>query len=77
MRVEVKLLFNLGRLRSPGDDTGWVEVEDGLTVGRLKEILGLPSDLKCVVLINGRPNDDGSVLAEGDVVTMFPPVEGG
>lgn len=55
-----------------------VELPRGATVGDLlQEHLRLPTDHVKLVLVNGIVRDNEHRLADGDEVTVFPPVGGG
>lgn len=77
--VRVKLFATLRRTR-PGLGIGEafpVEAPAETTVGRLIERLGLPQEQVKLVFVNGIARDRDHVLADGDVVGIFPPVGGG
>ncbi|MEW5721689.1 MAG: hypothetical protein AB1896_01175 [Thermodesulfobacteriota bacterium] len=78
IEVEVRLYYYLRRYQPEGrGDPLRVRLEAGASLGRLQEVLGLPTDLPVVALVNGRRGLPESVLGDGDQVVMFPPVEGG
>ena len=54
-----------------------VELDEGATVGDLIERLRLPSDVVKVVFVGGVVRGQDYLLADGDEVSMFPPVGGG
>ncbi len=58
-----------------------VEVADGMTVQGMIERFRVPPELCTLVLVNGhfiaREAFVGTVLAEGDVLAIWPPVGGG
>jgi len=41
------------------------------------EKLEIPSSVKRVILVNGYHGNENTVLADGDTVTLFPPMAGG
>ena len=55
----------------------YLDVEEDKSVGAVLEAFHLPVELPKVVLINGRHAADDSLLADGDVVSVFPPLIGG
>jgi len=77
MRVQIRLFSNL-RQYAP-DDGGSFQLELGVgaTVHRLVEKLEIPSSVKRVILVNGYHGNENTVLADGDTVTLFPPMAGG
>lgn len=77
MKVAVKLLFQLKRYSPTGRADFELEITPGTTLGALLEQWGLPPHPPKVMLINGRPATRDQELADGDLVVIFPPVEGG
>ena len=79
MRVEVRLFATLARYLPNDHDAGTtiVDVADDSTVADLAHSLGIPEDLARIALVNDRDATDDRRLAEGDVVTLFPPLAGG
>ena len=79
MRVEVRLFATLARYLPDDNDAGAarLDVADGSTVADVVRVLGIPSELSRVVLVNDRDVPDHQALAAGDVVTLFPPLAGG
>ena len=58
-----------------------IKVDDGLTLGQLIEQFNIRSEEAHLVLVNGiyvnAEDRDGRTLAEGDVISVWPPVAGG
>jgi sulfur-carrier protein len=54
-----------------------LDVEVDQSVGAVLKAFHVPVDLPKIVLINGRHAAEDSLLAEGDVVSVFPPLIGG
>jgi sulfur-carrier protein len=54
-----------------------IEVREHDTVQALIKELGVPDDLPKIVLVNGQHASENSVLTNGDIVTVFPPLIGG
>ena len=82
MRVDVKLFASL-RKKLPPDSgrpagKGTVELPDAATLADLIHHLDIPLDLAQMVLVNGEQTREFSyTLADGDQVSIFPPVAGG
>jgi molybdopterin synthase sulfur carrier subunit len=77
--VQVKLFATLRQYR-PGLGMGEafpVELTSGATVSDLIERLSLPDDEIKIVFVNGLFRDRTHSLADGDKVSIFPPVGGG
>lgn len=80
MKIRVKLMAALRSKLPPGAKAGVAEVEGplGQTVSGLLEVLGIGGGHVHLVLVNGAMETDRArLLAEGDEVTIFPPVAGG
>lgn len=74
MRVEARLFATLREGR--GKVIG-VELPDGATAADLALKLGIaPKDI-AILLVGGRDAQPDKPLADGDVVSIFPPVGGG
>ncbi len=84
MKIQVRLFASL-RDRFPRDVRGRADVEvlPGSRLSDLLDQLAIPRKQAQMVLLNGVqvPRAPGSrerrVLAEGDIVAIFPPVAGG
>ena len=51
--------------------------EDGISVGELKNLLGIPEEKRCVVTVNDTNHRDDFVLKDRDLVKIFPVAMGG
>jgi sulfur carrier protein ThiS len=79
VRVEVRAFATLtGFLPSPrSGTTSFLDLPDGSTVRDVAGALGIPDKISMVVLVNGAHAEAGRILAQGDIVTLFPPLVGG
>jgi molybdopterin converting factor small subunit len=79
VRVEVRLFATLARYlpNSSETDSAILEVADGSTVADVAGVLGIPTELSRITLVNDAEADDSRRLSAGDVVTLFPPLAGG
>ncbi len=79
MKVEVRLFANLAKLLPPGSQKkrATLTVRKGTTVNDLLDKLNIPSRITNIVMVNGVQGDREAELAEGDVVSVFPPIAGG
>jgi molybdopterin converting factor small subunit len=79
VRVEVRLFATLARYLPEDHDGGaaCLEVAAGSTVADVARVLGIPSELSRIVLVNDRDAPDYQALTAGDVVSLFPPLAGG
>jgi molybdopterin converting factor small subunit len=54
-----------------------LDVDEHETVQALLQALRVPDDLPRIVLVNGLYASEESLLTDGDVVSVFPPLIGG
>lgn len=54
-----------------------LEVPDGSTVHEVVRRLGIPDEMPWIALVNGQDADPGLSLADGDSLSLFPPLAGG
>ena len=54
-----------------------MDVHEHDTVQGLMQALGMPDDLPRIVLVNGQHASEDSLLTDGDIVSVFPPLIGG
>ena len=54
-----------------------LEIEEDKRVGAVLKALHVPVELPRIVLINGLHAAEDTVLTDGDVVSVFPPLIGG
>lgn len=79
MKVAVHLFATLARYL-PADAIGdglAMKVEPGTTVGDVIRSLGIPARFELVSVVNGHDVPLEHPLAEGDVLSLFPPLAGG
>lgn len=79
MHVTVKLYATLRRYRpeQPRGAALPIEVPSGATVSQVIERLGIPDAAPLVAMVNNAVRTVDYVLAEGDTLSLFPPVSGG
>lgn len=79
MKVEIALYATLSKYLPPGAQNrrAVIEVKDGATVREVMNQLGIPPDLPNMLLVNGRQAPEGTVLKDGETVSVFPPLAGG
>jgi molybdopterin converting factor small subunit len=79
VRVEVRLFATLGAYlpRGASRDSVVLDLPPGATVGVAMGALGIPGDLECLKVVNGLDAEPDHPLADGDVVTVCPPLVGG
>jgi sulfur-carrier protein len=54
-----------------------MDVHEHGTVQALMKALRVPDDLHKIVLVNGQHASENSLLSDGDIVSVFPPLIGG
>lgn len=79
MKVVVHLTATLRAYLPPGTrgDSVVLDVPDGTTVEQVVHSLRVPPDLERLTVVNGRDVTPDRTLAEGDVLSLFPPLAGG
>ena len=79
MKVEVRLFATLQSYLPAGARGDGVSLDfpPGATVGDVVASLNIPSDVACLIVVNGRDAAPEQVLAPGDELAMFPPLAGG
>jgi len=79
MKIQVKLFATLSRF-SPGGLPGTpfeVELNDGVTLQDLVNLLGIPAEETKVTFVNGIAQPLDYVLKPSDDTGIFPPIGGG
>jgi molybdopterin synthase sulfur carrier subunit len=74
VKVTVKLFASLRKDRFAVDERDY---QDGATVGHVLASLNILSEQAAIIFINGRHAEPDSLLKEGDLLAIFPPVGGG
>jgi molybdopterin converting factor small subunit len=79
VKIEVQLFATLAAYRpaAPAGNGVALDVEPGTTVAQVVEQLRIPADVEYLTVVNGHDAPAGQVLADGDVLSMFPPLAGG
>ena len=77
MKIEVCLYATLRRYGPSEQAPLTLDVPEGFRIFQVLEILSIPSGEEKVILVNGRPAEENSLLKDGDRVVLFPPVAGG
>ena len=79
MKVEVELFATLAAYLPAGatGDSVTLEIPDGTTVAEVIRSLQIPIRLECLTVVNGRDAPSEHQLADGDVLSLFPPLAGG
>ena len=71
----VKFFANL---RSGAPPKKKVSLPVGSRVSTILEMFSIPKDIKLIILINGAPHQKReTIVKDGDIVAIFPPLAGG
>ena len=54
-----------------------MDVHEHDTIQALMKAMDVPDDLPKIVLVNGQHASENSLLTDGDIVSVFPPLIGG
>jgi molybdopterin converting factor small subunit len=78
MRVTVKLYSMLrGYLDEHEKGAAVREFADGSTIADVLSELGIPEKIPKITLVNGDQRNLSDSVAEGDTLSVFPPMAGG
>ncbi len=79
MKIEIALYATLSKYLPPGAQNrkAVIEVKDGTTVREVMDQLGIPAELPNILLVNGRQSPEDTVLKDGEILSIFPPLAGG
>ncbi|MFO7878205.1 MAG: MoaD/ThiS family protein [Desulfovermiculus sp.] len=77
MHIELKIYSHLKRHAPQGRTSFSLDLPHGTSVAVLMEHLELNDQIQKIILVNGRPARADTILDEGDLVVVFPVVEGG
>ncbi len=77
MKITVELRGYLDQYAPSEDATFPYEMAAGATVRDVLERLQITDELAAAVIVGGEATDTGRALAEGDRLTLIPPLAGG
>ncbi len=77
MKIKVALQAYLEQYSPDGEDTFDCDMPDGALVSDLVTKLGIPGDLASIIIVGNTNATPSHPLAEGDRVTLIPPLAGG
>ncbi len=77
--MEVHLAATLAAYLPAGarGDSLMLDIPPGATVAQIVGTLRIPPHLERLTVVNGRDASPEQLLADGDVVSIFPPLAGG
>ena len=76
MQIDVKLYGDLKKFAPYRQTNFLLTLNSGATLGQVLRMLSIPME-RCVSLINGRRATTDAVIADGDILVLFPPISGG
>jgi molybdopterin synthase sulfur carrier subunit len=74
LRITVRLYATLREGHAPEES---VELPPGMAVSGMMKELKVPESVVTLIFINGRHASPDTLLNEGDIVALFPPIGGG
>jgi molybdopterin converting factor small subunit len=77
MRVTVRTFASLRDYAPERRAQFELVLAEGESMAGVLTALRVPAEVQAVLLVNGRRAEAGTRLADGDEVTLFPPMEGG
>jgi sulfur carrier protein ThiS len=79
MNIQVALYAGLTRFlpRGAQNRTATLEVPDGATVLDVMRQLGVPDDVPCISVVDGKRATTEVVLRDRETLSLFPPLTGG
>ncbi len=79
MKIQVELYATLNKYLPPGAEgrKATMELPEGTTIGDLLSRLGIPHEMAALLMVNGTHQPPETVLTDGQVLAIFPPLAGG
>jgi len=77
MLIKIKGHADMRRYTAHLSSDGDLEIPEGTTIATVLEMLKVPSELKKILIVNGRHSAYDYILKPGDTLAFFPPLEGG
>jgi len=77
MRVRLKAYGEVRRHLQALDSSAEIQLDDGCSVRRLLDLLGIPHGEVWRVSVNGELASEDHLLQDGDEIGVFSPVGGG
>ena len=77
MVITVKGYADMRKYTAHLSSEGDLEVPEGTTVGDILKQLKVPSELKKIIIVNGRHKNPDHVFEPWDALVFYPPLEGG
>ncbi len=77
MRIELQVTGALARRLTGREVPPAIDLPDGATVADVLRQLGVPGSVACLTLVNGEDVIGSRALRDGDLVALYPPIQGG
>jgi hypothetical protein len=77
MEIEILLFSYLLDYSPTGEKRAAVSLEEGATLKDLWAKLKIPPKIEKICLVNGAYHGEEKVLHQGDVVSLYPMIDGG
>jgi len=77
MEIRVEFFAYLANYSPNGEKRATLSVEEGITLKDLWDRLGIPHNVEKICLVNGNYYSEEKTLQQGDVVNIYPMVDGG
>ena len=79
MTIQVALYAGLTRYlpRGAQNRQATFQVPDGATVLEVMRRLGVPDEVPCIPVVDGKRATAETVLRDGEILSLFPPLTGG
>jgi len=79
MKLKIQLYALLAKYLPTNSEnkTAFMEFPEGASVQEVLKELKIPEAMPKILLVNGRHAELDKVLAEGDTLSIFPPIAGG
>ncbi|TET92400.1 MAG: MoaD/ThiS family protein [Desulfobacteraceae bacterium] len=77
MFIKVRGYIFLKRYTDHLPPQGEFQIPEGTTVAAVLNQLKVPPEMEKVVFVNGRHRTENYILQPGDILVLFPPLEGG
>jgi molybdopterin converting factor small subunit len=78
MKVEIRLFATLKELLPTKNSEGTIiEVNKGTIIDDLVEKYKISREIRLIIIVNGRHENESYIINDGDRIGIFPPVGGG
>jgi molybdopterin converting factor small subunit len=77
--IEVRLYSSLRKYQPDpaSSDPVIISLDDKAKLGNLFNKLGIPKKIVAIIMVNGKSEEEGYLLQDGDRISLFPLIGGG